>query len=192
RSELSRVLDAPFKLYDTMLGYIEREAEHARAGRSGRIIAKMNGLVEPGIIKALYAASQAGVQIDLIVRGMCCLRPGVEGVSENIRVRSIMGRFLEHPRVYYFANNDAPELYLSSADWMERNLFNRVEAAFPLCDEAIFQRVLADLNTCLADNSNAWELQSDGSYLRRQPAESEEVIAAQTRMLDEVREIAGS
>ncbi|MGB1580425.1 MAG: polyphosphate kinase 1 [Nevskiales bacterium] len=188
-SELAQVLDAPFKLYDAMLANIEREAQHARAGKAGRIIAKMNGLVEPGIIKALYAASQAGVQIDLIVRGMCCLRPGVEGVSENIRVRSIMGRFLEHSRVYYFANHNQAELYLSSADWMERNLFNRVEAAFPLIDDVIFERVLADLETCLADNSHAWELQADGCYLRRQPANAEPVLSAQARMLEDVREI---
>ncbi|MES1944618.1 polyphosphate kinase [Salinisphaera sp. PC39] len=182
-SGLEKLIDAPFQLHKTMLAKIGREAEHARAGRPARLIAKMNALVEPQTIRALYAASQAGVEIDLIVRGICCLRPGVPGVSDNIRVRSIVGRFLEHTRVFYFANDGDAELYLSSADWMDRNFFRRVETCFPVEDESLRARVLRDLDTYLADNCQAWELQSDGTYRHCRPGPDEAPTAAQAALL---------
>src|SRR5690606_4104227 len=149
-----------------VLSRIRREAQFAAAGRPARIIAKMNALNEPQVVRALYAASRAGVKIDLIVRGACTLRPGVPGVSDNIRVRSIVGRFLEHSRVYWFANDGAPETWCSSADWLERNLLRRVETCFPILDPAIAERVRREtLDTYLADNTGAWELQADGSYV---------------------------
>ncbi len=167
---LKALLQAPFTLHAGMIERIEREAEHARAGRGGRIIAKMNGLEEPEIIRALYRASQAGVKIDLIVRGICCLRPGVPGVSENIRVRSILGRFLEHHRIYYFANNGEAELFCASADWMNRNLLRRVETCFPIRDAKLKERVMREgLRLYLADNTGAWTLRRDGSYQRMRP-----------------------
>src|SRR5690606_35106524 len=138
--------------------------------RPARIVAKMNALNEPQVMRALYQASQAGVQIDLIVRSACALRPGVPGVSDNIRVRSIVGRFLEHHRVYWFANDGAPDLFCASADWLERNLLRRVETCFPILDPQLAARVHAEaLENYLADNLNAWELQSDGSYRKLEP-----------------------
>ena len=132
----------------------------------------MNALSEPQVIEALYRASQAGVEIVLFVRGICVLRPGVPGISENIRVRSIVGRFLEHSRIYYFHNNGDEELYASSADWMERNLLNRVETCFPILDPKLRQRVFNEtLENYLADNTQAWKLESDGSYTRIEPGE---------------------
>jgi polyphosphate kinase len=163
-----------------MLERIEREAEHARAGKPARIIAKMNAVVEPNIIRALYVASQAGVEIDLIIRGICCLRPGVPGVSESIRVRSIIGRFLEHTRVYYFLNDGKGEVFASSADWMDRNLHRRVESCFPIEDKKIRERVINELNVYLQDNMQAWELQSDGSYLRCERGDAEPLSAQLT------------
>ena len=136
---LKRLLLAPFTMHRRVLDMIRRETRHAREGRPARIIAKMNALVEEGVIRALYAASAAGVKIDLIVRGACALRPGVPEVSENIRVRSILGRFLEHHRVWYFENGGTTEVWLASADWMGRNLFRRVEVAFPVLDPALQQ-----------------------------------------------------
>ena len=182
-SALSHLLESPFTLHPGILEKIAREQRHAEAGRPARIIIKVNSLVEPKVIRALYAASQAGVGIDLIVRGMCCLRPGVEGVSDTIRVRSVIGRFLEHTRVFYFANNGDPELYCSSADWMERNFFRRVEAAFPLLDAELRDRVLADLQTYLADNTQAWVLDADGEYRRLTPGADETGVSAQTALL---------
>ena len=135
---------------------IDREAEHARAGKPARIIAKLNALAEPTIIQALYRASRAGVRIDLIVRGVCCLRPGVPGVSERIRVRSIVGRFLEHSRVYHFENAGEREVYCASADWMDRNLYRRIEVAFPVESPEFQARVIEDLNLYLADDCQAW------------------------------------
>jgi polyphosphate kinase len=165
--KLKRLLQSPFTLHAGVLQRIDREAKHARAGKPARIIAKMNALNEPQVIRALYAASQAGVRIDLIVRGACTLRPGVPGVSENIRVRSIVGRFLEHHRVYWFANDGAPDLFCSSADWLERNLLRRIETGFPILDPDHAERVRAEaLDNYLADNCNAWELTSDGEYTR--------------------------
>jgi polyphosphate kinase len=149
-----------------VLSKLAREAEHARAGRPARVIAKMNALVDPQAIEALYRASCAGVKVDLIVRGVCALRPGIPGVSENIAVRSIVGRFLEHSRVFYFENGGSPDLLCSSADWMERNFFRRVEVAFPIRRPDHAERILGDLELCLQDNCQAWELLPEGSYAR--------------------------
>ncbi|MFT4196779.1 MAG: polyphosphate kinase 1 [Pseudoxanthomonas sp.] len=183
-TRLKRLLQSPFTLHAGLLKKIEREARLARAGRPARIIAKINAINEPRMIRALYAASQAGVKIDLIVRGACTLRPGVAGVSENISVRSIVGRFLEHSRIYWFGNDGSPELYCASADWLERNLLHRVEACFPILDEKLAGRVFADcLQNYLDDNVNAWELQADGRYLKRSPGPDEPPHSAQGRLL---------
>jgi polyphosphate kinase len=158
---------APLNLAEKCMSLIEREAEHARMGRPARIIAKMNALLEGNVVRALYRASQAGVDIDLLVRGMCALRPGVRGVSDRIRVRSILGRFLEHSRIYYFANGGEPEVYLGSADWMNRNLHERVEVLFPLKNPLLRDRVVHEiLAAYLADNVKSRFLQKDGRYLR--------------------------
>ncbi len=162
---MKHLLQSPFTLHDAMLTLIQAEADAAREGKPARVMAKMNSLIEPRVIAELYRASQAGVQIDLIVRGVCSVRPGIPGVSENIRVRSIIGRFLEHTRVFYFQNGDDPKVYLSSADWMGRNFFNRIETCFPLLDSEIRDRVVHEsFDTYLNDNAQAWELQSDGTY----------------------------
>jgi polyphosphate kinase len=187
-SNLNALLQAPFTLHSAMEEKVKREAEHARAGRPARIIAKVNSLVEPKLIRALYRASQAGVEVDLIVRGMCCLRPGIPGVSDNIRVRSIVGRFLEHTRVYYFQNGGQGELYGSSADWMERNFFRRVEVAFPLRHPELRSRMLLELDYYLCDNVQAWVLQSDGTYVRTQPGEGETPFSAQMALLEDLGE----
>jgi polyphosphate kinase len=161
------LLVAPLDLADKCIALIDREAEHARQGKPAHIIAKMNALLDKTIIQALYRASQAGVQIDLIVRGICALRPGVRGVSENIRVRSIVGRFLEHSRIYYFGNGGEEEIYIGSADWMPRNLYERVEVLVPLRDERLRQRVRHEiLDAYLTDNRKARVLLKDGSYIR--------------------------
>ncbi|WP_374378528.1 polyphosphate kinase 1 [Thermomonas sp.] len=185
--QLKHLLQSPFTLHTGVLARIAREAEHARAGRAARIVAKMNALNEPQVIEALYAASQAGVAIDLVVRGACTLRPGLPGVSDNIRVRSIVGRFLEHHRIWWFANNGAPDLFCSSADWLERNLLRRVETAFPILDAAAAERVYREgLANYLEDNQNAWDLQADGHYLRRQPGKGEAPFSAQLALLDDL------
>ena len=179
---LSKVLQAPFSLHPTILEHIDAEIENARAGKPARVIAKMNALIEPQVIQALYKASQAGVAIDLIVRGICSLRPGIKGVSDNIRVRSLIGRFLEHTRIFYFENDGTPRIYLSSADWMGRNFFSRVEVCFPIEDENARRSILEEgLDLYLADNANAWELNPDGSY-QRAKAKGERVCA-QERLL---------
>lgn len=182
-AQLEKLLESPFTLFDTLLQAIDRETEHAKGGRGGRIIIKANSLVEPRTVQALYTASMAGVEVDLIIRGMCALRPGVPGVSENIRVRSIIGRFLEHTRVFYFANGGEPVLYASSADCMERNFFRRVETAFPIEPPVLQQQVLNDLDDYLRDNTQAWLLQPDGSYLRATPANGEEPFSSQQELL---------
>ena len=182
-SKLSKLLQSPFTLYHGLLERIEREAAAARQGKPARIIAKMNALVEEEVIRALYRASQAGVEIRLIVRGICCLRPGIPGVSENIRVRSIVGRFLEHSRVFYFHNHGEEELFCSSADWMDRNLHRRVETCFPIEHGDLRERVIRDLGYYLRDNMQAWELQSDGSY-RRAPCDDEPFSAQQTLLTE--------
>ncbi|WP_019592038.1 polyphosphate kinase 1 [Thioalkalivibrio sp. ALRh] len=181
---LRELIQAPFRLHDAMCEKIEREAENAREGRPARIVARMNSLNETGIIQALYRASQAGVKIQLIVRGICSLRPGVPGISENIEVRSVLGRFLEHSRVFYFENGGEPELYLSSADWMPRNFFRRVEVAFPIRDTAMRDRVAEEcLFNYLRDTASAWALQVDGSYQRVQPVADEPPHSAQQQLL---------
>jgi polyphosphate kinase len=164
--KLNRLTQSPFGMHEMVLDKLAREAEHARAGRPARVIAKMNALVDPQAIEALYRASCAGVRIDLIVRGVCALRPGVPGVSENIGVRSIVGRFLEHSRVFYFENGGSPDMLCASADWMERNFFRRVEVAFPVRRADHAERILRDLDFCLRDNCQAWELKPDGHYER--------------------------
>ncbi|AIF48942.1 polyphosphate kinase 1 [Dyella japonica] len=170
--ELKHLLHSPFTLYRGVLEKIERETAHAEAGRPARIVAKLNALNEAQVIQALYRASQAGVEIDLIVRGACTLRPGVPGVSERIRVRSIVGRFLEHSRVYWFGNDGSPEIYCGSADWMERNLKRRIEVAFPILDPALAARVYEEtLANYLADNTEAWLLDGDGHYTRAEPGD---------------------
>ncbi len=179
--KLKKLLQSPFTLHTSMLEFIEREAAHARAGKPARIIAKMNALVEVRVIQALYTASQAGVKIDLIIRGICALRPGIKNVSDNIRVRSIVGRFLEHTRVFYFHNDGAKEVYLSSADWMGRNFFNRVETCFPIEDKRLRDRVIKEgLDYYLSDNVRAWQLRSDGSYERvkssARPKDAQQVL----------------
>lgn len=179
-----KLLHAPFTLHKRLIQLIERETEHARNGRTGMLRMKVNGLTDPKIIRSLYKASQAGVQIDLIVRGMCCIRPGIAGISDNIRVRSIIGRFLEHTRVYHFHNNGEDEVFAASADLMERNLHNRVETAFPIELSKLKQRIIDDLNIYLADNCQAWQLQQDGSYQRCQPNEGETIIKAQSILLE--------
>ena len=163
---LRKLLQSPFTLHAALIAKIEREIGHAREGRPARLVAKMNSLIEPQIIKALYRASQAGVRCELIVRGICALRPGIPGVSENISVRSVVGRFLEHSRVFYFANGGDEELFCASADWMERNFFRRIEVGFPIERRKNRERILADLRTYLADNVNAWVLHADGRYTR--------------------------
>ena len=182
--ERAQIIDAPFSLHAAIIEKIDRETAHAGDGHPARLIAKMNSLVEPAVIRALYRASRAGVVIDLIVRGICCLRPGMPGVSDNIRVCSIIGRFLEHTRVFYFANGDTPELYLSSADWMERNFFRRVETCFPVTDETLRSRILQELEIYLADNSQAWLLQADGSYCPAVPETDEPIRSAQRQLMD--------
>ncbi len=182
--DLKLMLTSPFNLFDGVIEKIGREAEHARAGREARIIAKVNALNEPHVVRALYEASQAGVKIDLIIRGVCSLRPGVEGLSDNIRVISILGRFLEHSRVYYFHNGGDEEFYCASADWMERNLLKRNESCFPVKQKALKKRLIQDLELYLDDNSNAWELQGDGSYRRVARPDGDDAISAQDTFLE--------
>jgi len=167
---LRYLCQSPFTLHNEVMAAIGREAENARAGRPAGIIAKMNALLEPRVIQALYEASSAGVKIDLIVRGVCALRPGIPGVSENIRVRSVIGRFLEHTRIFYFRNGGADDVYLSSADWMDRNFFRRIEVCFPVLDPRLKRRVINEgLKPHLRDNCQAWEMEPDGSYRRKKP-----------------------
>ena len=176
-----KLLVAPVTLRHRMQELIQRETEHARAGRPAAIKAKMNALVDPAIIALLYEASQAGVEIDLVVRGMCSLRPGLEGVSDNIRVSSVIGRFLEHSRLFWFANGGSDEMYIGSADWMARNLDRRVEAVVPIEDPELHARLLRLINTYLSDNSTAWDMQADGSFSRRIP--EDESIAVQASLM---------
>jgi polyphosphate kinase len=177
---LRKLLHAPFSLHSSLIAKIDREAEHARAGKPSRIIAKLNALTESSVILALYRASRAGVDIDLIIRGICCLRPGVAGVSERIKVRSIVGRFLEHSRVYSFENAGAREIYCASADWMDRNLLHRTEVAFPIESPELQRRIAEDLDLYLADDCQAWGLAPDGGYSR---SGTECHVNAQSRLL---------
>ncbi len=188
-ARLKQLKHAPFTLHTSLLEYINFETEEALNGRPARIIAKCNALTEKQIMQALYRASQAGVQIDLIIRGTCCLRPGIPGLSENITVRSIVGRFLEHTRISYFYHGGAESVFLSSADWMDRNLFNRVETAFPIIDDKLRRRVIEEgLETYLKDNCQAWLLQPDGSYIPapRDQASDEPCFSAQEQILAQI------
>ena len=167
---LTHLWQAPFTLHEQVLKSIRHETDIARCGRPSAIIAKMNSLIDPDVIQALYEASQAGVKVSLIVRGVCALRPGVAGLSENIEVRSIVGRFLEHSRIFYFYNDRAEDLYLSSADWMGRNFFRRIEVAFPILDPRLKKRVMREgIKPYLVDNTQAWVMNSDGGYRRKTP-----------------------
>lgn len=175
---------APFTLQKEFIRAIRNEARIAREGRPAAIIAKMNALVDESVIRALYAASSDGVKIDLIVRGACALRPGIPGLSENIRVRSIVGRFLEHSRIFYFRNDLAHDVYLGSADWMNRNLFRRIEVAFPVLDKALKKRVISEgLQPYLKDNTFSWELDSNGHYQRRRPRVRQAPFSAQHHLM---------
>ncbi len=181
---LKHLWQAPFSLHPKMLDAIRGEIDAARAGQPARIIAKMNSLLEPAIIEALYEASAAGVSIDLIVRGVCSLRPGVKGLSENIRVRSVIGRFLEHHRIFYFHGGGRQDIYLSSADWMERNFFRRIEISFPVLDPKLKRRVLKEgLKSYLADNCQAWEMNGEGDY-RIKPARRKRISAQEMLLAD--------
>lgn len=187
--KLNHLWIAPFDLHKELLKSIRQEADNAAQGLSARIIAKMNALQDESIILALYEASQAGVKIDLIVRGACLLRPGVPGLSENIRVRSIVGRFLEHSRIFLFRNNGKDDLYLASADWMNRNLFRRVEVAFPVLDADLKQRVVDEgLKPYLKDNQNTWELDAEGNYHRRKPSSRQLPFSAQVHLMETLGE----
>ncbi len=186
-SRLNKLLLSPFTMHQAVLEKIKREAEHAKKGLPARIIVKMNALIEPKVVRALYRASMAGVKIDLIIRGICRIRPGVKGVSENIHVRSIVGRFLEHTRVMYFQNNDKAEIYCTSADWMERNFFQRVELGFPIATKKLSDAIIQHLDYYLRDNTQAWVLNTDGSYTRLQPGK-DETFCAQQKLLEELAE----
>lgn len=183
-SKMDALMYAPFTLHKGLVRRIRSEKENSEQGKPARIIAKMNALYDEELVNELYAASQAGVQIDLIVRGVCQLRPGVKGLSENIRVRSIIGRFLEHSRVFYFENDGAQEVLCSSADWMSRNMFHRVETCFPIKHKKIRDRIIEDLHLYLADNTHAWLLQEDGAYSITDMERDEESIDAQAILLD--------
>jgi polyphosphate kinase len=179
-----KLLVAPLHLRERVIGLIEREIEHHKAGRPSRIIAKLNSLTDTKIIRTLYEASQAGISINLIIRGVCCLRPGIVGLSENIRVTSIIGRFLEHSRIFYFANGGQEEIFLGSADWMQRNMDRRIELIFPVEDEKLKQRLKNEiLEIALMDNIGARRLLSDGSYERLHPSPSETPIDSQQTFL---------
>ncbi len=184
--KLKKLFHAPFTLHTQLLNFIEQETQNSIAGKEARIIIKVNALTEPKLIAALYHASQAGVKIDLIIRSICCLRPQVEGLSENINVRSIVGRFLEHTRVYYFHNDGDTKLYCASADWMGRNLFSRVETCFPIEDKKLRKQIIEDgLLSYLKDNTRAWILHSDDRWTPISPATGEESYIAQQKLMDQ-------
>ena len=185
---LKKLLVAPFDLHNRLISLIERERDHAAAGKPARIVAKLNSLVDQGVIEKLYEASCAGVKIDLIIRGICCLRPKIPGLSENIRVISIVGRFLEHSRVYYFGNGGKPDLYLASADWMPRNFYRRVEIAFPIESPPVRDEIINEiLPRFLTDYGKARELQPDGSYVRLKPEEGAPRSQAQLQFREQSR-----
>jgi polyphosphate kinase len=188
--KLKKLLQSPFTLHTSMLKFIQREIDNQLKGKPAGIIVKMNSLVEPEIIAKLYQASQAGVNIDLIIRGVCCLRPGLKDISENISVRSIIGRFLEHTRVFFFENNGEKSLFLSSADWMNRNFFKRVETCFPVEDTQLKKRILDDLDNYLADNTQAWILQPNATYQLTQHDDSVKDVSTQRNLLKIMAKIA--
>jgi polyphosphate kinase len=183
---IKKLFHAPFTLHKRLIQMIDREAAHAQAGKPALIRLKANGLTEPKVIRALYRASQAGAKVDLIIRGQCCLRPGIMGVSDNIRVRSIIGRSLEHTRVFYFLNDGNDEIYAASADLMERNLLRRVETAFPIEFPKLKERMKDELEIYMLDNCQAWDLQPDGTYVRAQPGANEPMIKAQAVLLEKL------
>ena len=194
-AKVQKLLHAPFTLHDRLMGFIDNEIAHAKAGKEAHIIIKVNAMTEKLLIDKLYEASQAGVKVNLIIRSMCCIRPQLPGVSDNITVRSIVGRFLEHTRVYYFANGHQNpnangkrtyRLYCASADWMERNLFSRVEVAFPIEDPIVFKRIMEDLHNYLKDNVNAWELDAKGTWRAITPREDEAAFSAQDYLLTKI------
>ena len=177
---------SPIDYHRWALDKIEREITHAREGRGGRILAKMNALVDPTVIEALYRASAAGVKIDLIVRGACCLVPGTVDLSQNIRVVSIIDRFLEHSRIFFFGNGGSSEIFASSGDWMPRNFFRRIEVTYPILDTAVRKRMEEEiLATSLADNVKSWKLQSDGTYKKRSVGEPR--VRSQERFIEIAR-----
>lgn len=182
--KIKKLFHAPFTLHDKLIALIDREASNALAGKSSGIIIKVNAVSEPKIIRALYRASQAGVPIKLIIRGICCLRPGIPGVSETIEVRSVIGRFLEHTRVYWFNNDNKDEIFGASADWMTRNLLKRVETCFPIEDKKLSERVKDEINYYLADNCQSWEMDTEGNYHLNQPEEGEARVCAQKHLLE--------
>jgi polyphosphate kinase len=183
-----KLVVAPSRLQDFMIEMIAKEVEFQKAGKGGRIIAKLNGILEPAVVKAVYRASQAGVKIDLICRGVCALRPGIPGVSENVRVISVVDRYLEHSRIYYFGNGGEPQVYIGSADWMDRNLSRRVEVVFPIDPPELKKRVINDiLQVSLADTAKARELQSDGSYRRLRPRDGEKPLRSQETFMEQAR-----
>jgi polyphosphate kinase len=191
KPQFKKLLVAPINMRQRFLELIEREVEHQKAGRGGHIIAKMNALEDRPIAEALYAASAAGVEIDLIVRGICRLRPGVPGRSETIRVISIVGRFLEHARIFYFSNAGKPDFYIGSADWMARNLDFRVEAIVPVEEPRLQDELRAILDLQLADNVKAWDMRADGTYVQRSPAPGEEPRSSQELLMQRTLERAG-
>ncbi|PHS69472.1 MAG: polyphosphate kinase 1 [Methylophaga sp.] len=180
--KMHKLLHAPFTLYDGLLSRIDRETSHAESGHPAHIIIKVNSLVEPDMIQAFYRASIAGVKVDLIIRGICCLKPGIEGLSDNIQVRSIIGRFLEHTRVFYFQNKGEEEVWAGSADLMKRNLLRRVETCFPIESKRLRKRIKEDLEMYLSDNTQAWILSDNGRYQRSHP-EDALAITAQVELL---------
>ncbi|GAA5629918.1 polyphosphate kinase [Acinetobacter calcoaceticus] len=184
-AKLKKLFHAPFTLHAQLIDLIQQEIENSKAGKKAHIMIKVNALTEAQLIHALYKASQAGVQVDLIIRSICCLRPQVKGLSENIRVRSIVGRYLEHTRVYYFYNDGDAKLYCASADWMGRNLFSRIETCFPIEDKKLKKLIIEDgLNNYLKDNRRAWELQADGIWTQCQPKPNQAVHIAQRYLMD--------
>jgi len=191
RPHFKKLLVAPINMRQRFLELIRREVEHAQAGRGGQIIAKMNSLEDREIVEALYEASAAGVEMDLVVRGICRLRPGIPGQSETIRVISIIGRFLEHARIFCFANAGKPEYFIGSADWMSRNLDYRVEAIAPVEDPRLQEELKAILDVQLADNVKAWDLRADGAYVKRRPAAGEAARSSQEILMQRALDRAG-
>ncbi|MCM2315009.1 MAG: hypothetical protein NDJ92_07650, partial [Thermoanaerobaculia bacterium] len=177
---------SPMDYHEKVLALIRREIEHARAGRGGHLIAKLNALVDRTVIRTLYEASRAGVKIDLVVRGICCLVPGLPGVSENIRVVAVIDRFLEHSRAFCFRNGGEQEVYVSSGDWMPRNFFRRVELTFPIRSKQLQTRIVDQImKTCLADDAKGWEMGPDGTYTRRTPGQAP--LRSQQRFIELAR-----
>ncbi len=193
RGALRLLVQAPFSLHEMLIASIRRESANARAGRKARIVAKVNALLAPAVIEALYEASNAGARIDLVVRGVCALRPGVPGLSENIRVRSVVGRFLEHSRVFYFLNGGKNDVWLSSADWMDRNLFRRIEIAFPVRERKLKKRIIEEaLESHLRDNVDAWLMGPDGHYERRRARKGSRRYQVQAELLADLAGIPAS